>query len=90
MAPPEAREKRLPLGVGGALGADAAPGVELQAVDDDKAAAGMGLPAMKDSAKKSRAVPLITTRGRPTALMKGPAAFAQDVDVPPLAPYMKV
>ena len=35
-----------------------------------------GLPAMNDSARKSSAVPLITTRGRPTALIIGrPAAL---------------
>ena len=35
-----------------------------------------GSPAMNDSARKSRAVPLMTTRGEPTALIIGrPAAL---------------
>ena len=46
---------------------------------------------MNDSARKSRAVPLMTTRGRPTALMSGrPAALPNTYTSPPLAPYMKV
>ena len=42
-------------------------------------------------AKKSRAVPLMTTRGFPTALIRGrPAALPSTYTSPPFAPYMKV
>ena len=46
---------------------------------------------MNDSARKSRHVPLITTRGCPTALISGrPAALPRTYTSPPLAPYMNV